>query len=68
MSIFHTINPTSEEKIAQYTYLSKEEINKKVAQSYQAWLKWKTTSFSERAKKLLKLADLLRAQKDHRDG
>lgn len=64
MPSFHTINPVTEEIIAEYTYSTKEEISHQIDESYATWKKWRITEFPVRAEKLAKLAKILEAEKE----
>ncbi|MBU2978326.1 NAD-dependent succinate-semialdehyde dehydrogenase [Alteromonas sp. C1M14] len=59
-----TINPVTEQPIAEYGLLSEADANKAVDNAHQAFLSWKKTSFSERAECLHKLADLITERSD----
>lgn len=62
--IFKSINPFTQEVIAEYESLTVSQLNQKLLVSEQAFKKWKATSFQERADKMKKLADILRANKE----
>src|ERR1039457_4054192 len=47
---FQSINPTTEELIAEYSYISEGELSHKLEIAYKAFHEWRKTSFSERAK------------------
>lgn len=53
-----TINPATEETIADYTLLNLEQANNEVDKSHNAFLQWRHTSLDERAEYLNKLADV----------
>ncbi|KPZ57249.1 NAD-dependent succinate-semialdehyde dehydrogenase [Pseudoalteromonas sp. P1-7a] len=59
-----TINPATEQTIDTYTLLSQEEAEQVVEKSHETYLKWRQTSFTERAKCLNKLASLFEEQKE----
>ncbi|CAM3986535.1 NAD-dependent succinate-semialdehyde dehydrogenase [Flavobacterium sinopsychrotolerans] len=61
--IFKSINPFSQEVIAEHEVLTNIQLNKKLQLSESAFKKWKTTSFQERAGKLQNLAHVLRENK-----
>lgn len=61
--IFKSINPFSQEVIAEHEVLTDIQLNKKLQLSENAFKKWKTTSFQERAGKLQNLAHVLRENK-----
>ena len=62
--IFKSINPFSAEIIAAHEVLSNAQLNQKLELSESAFKNWRTTSFQERADKMKKLANILRASKD----
>lgn len=61
--IFKSINPFSQEVIAEHEVLTGIQLNKKLQLSESAFKKWKTTSFQERAGKMQNLAHVLRENK-----
>ncbi|SFW25879.1 succinate-semialdehyde dehydrogenase / glutarate-semialdehyde dehydrogenase [Cellulophaga fucicola] len=61
---FKTINPATEETIAQYTYINSEEATKKVKESHNAFLEWKLTSLEERGKIIKSIGQALEKKKD----
>ena len=61
--IFKSINPFSQEVIAEHEVLTDIQLNKKLQLSESAFKKWKTTSFQERAGKMQNLAHVLRENK-----
>ena len=61
---FKTINPATEETIAQYTYINSDEATKKVKESHNAFLKWKLTSLEERGKIIKSIGQALEKKKD----
>lgn len=63
MSTFFTLNPATEEQMAEYSYLSPSVIDQKINKTHDAWLSWKVKPFSERAAKLIKVSELLKARK-----
>ena len=62
--IFKSINPFSQEVIAEHEVLTNAQLNKKLQVAEIAFKNWKTTSFQERADKMQKLANVLRANKE----
>ena len=58
-----SINPTTEEIIAEYPELNEEQIEQKLALAQRTFVAWKQTSFSERKEKMLKLAQILKDKK-----
>lgn len=59
-----TINPATEQTIDTYTLLSQHEAEQVIEKSHETYLKWRLTSFSERAKPLNALATLFEEQKE----
>ena len=59
-----TINPATEQTIDTYTLLSQHEAEQVIEKSHETYLKWRLTSFSERAKHLNALATLFEEQKE----
>ncbi|TDD77505.1 NAD-dependent succinate-semialdehyde dehydrogenase [Flavobacterium caseinilyticum] len=62
--IFKSINPFSQEVIAEHEILTNAQLNQKLQISESAFKIWKTTSFQERADKMHKLANILRVNKE----
>lgn len=62
MSI-QTINPATEQVIQSYDCLSELMSYEKVEAGYRAFQKWRFTSFAERKKLMLQLAQILREKK-----
>ncbi len=58
-----TINPATEETIAQYTLLTLEQAQQAVDKTHDTFLKWRQTSFSERADLLNNLASIFEKNK-----
>ncbi len=56
-------NPATLEIIQTYEEISDNELEIKLKKAQEAYLKWKNTSFEERAKLFLKLADYLKTNK-----
>jgi len=54
-----TINPATGKKLKTYTLLTEKQIEKKLNDTQKTWLKYKKTSFANRAKKLYNVASLL---------
>lgn len=50
MADITTVNPATGENIKEYNYMSKDEVNKIVDASHEAFLEWRKTSHEERAK------------------
>jgi succinate-semialdehyde dehydrogenase/glutarate-semialdehyde dehydrogenase len=59
-----SINPANNKKLKLYKSHSDKRIEKKIAQTHAAWLKWKTTSFEERSRLLISMAKVLSEQKN----
>tara|TARA_Y100000310_G_scaffold345308_1_gene463596 strand:- start:5566 stop:6942 length:1377 start_codon:yes stop_codon:yes gene_type:complete len=55
-----SINPTTEEVIAEYKELTKEQIDQKIVTAQSTFESWRKTSFSQRAELLTKLANILK--------
>ena len=50
MGGFRTINPTTEEVIKEYTYITDDEATTSIENCHKAFNSWKTTTLAERAK------------------
>ncbi|WP_027126813.1 NAD-dependent succinate-semialdehyde dehydrogenase [Gelidibacter mesophilus] len=61
---FATINPTSEEEIKTYTYMTNNEAEKAVEKCHSAYLKWRQTPIKDRAKIIKAIGKELMNQKD----
>ena len=61
---FKSINPFSQDIIAEYEVLTNAQLNKKLELAESAFKSWKNTSFRERADIMQKLANVLRANKE----
>lgn len=62
--IFKSINPFTQAVIAEHEVLTDAQLTQKMQLAESAFKNWRTTSFQERADKMKKLADILRANKD----
>lgn len=62
--IFKSINPFSQEVIAEHEVLTNAQLNHKLKLSENAFKDWKTTSFQQRADKMQRLAVILRENKE----
>lgn len=62
--IFKSINPFTQEIIAEHEVLTNLQLNQKLYKSEQAFKNWRSTTFQERADKMKKLAHVLRANKE----
>jgi len=58
-----SINPSTGEVISIYTPHNTEEVNAKIEQGHQAFLRWKESSFSERSALMFNMASVLRKRK-----
>jgi succinate-semialdehyde dehydrogenase / glutarate-semialdehyde dehydrogenase len=63
MSI-QTINPATGEVLNTYRKHSNEEVDRLLENAHQAFLAWRQTAFSERSRKMMRAAELLRARKE----
>lgn len=62
--IFKSINPFTQEVIAEHQVLTNAQLDEKLALAESAFKNWRTTSFQERADKMQKVANILRASKN----
>jgi succinate-semialdehyde dehydrogenase/glutarate-semialdehyde dehydrogenase len=62
--IFKSINPFTQEVIAEHEVLTTAQLNHKLQLSETAFKNWRNTSFEERADKMKNLANILRAKKE----
>lgn len=58
-----TINPATGQVIQSYETLNESQMNKKIAETHQVFLTWKSSSFAHRSKLMLKLAQILKEKK-----
>lgn len=58
-----TINPATEQTIADYTLLDLAQAKNEIDKSHEAFLQWRMTSFTERAKHLNQLAVIFEENK-----
>lgn len=63
MSI-ESINPATGERIKSYPETSPEEVKNTIEKAHQEFLRWRHTSFSDRAPKMKKAAEILRQKKE----
>lgn len=63
MSI-QTVNPATGKVIKTYEEMSEKEVDKIIDQCHKAFLSWRQKSFDERGKKMKKVAELLKKNKD----
>ena len=61
---FKTINPATEETIAEFSTLSKEEVLEAAERSHSAWKDWRKVDISERSDYFRKLAKVLKNNKE----
>lgn len=59
-----TINPATEQCLADYTLMTEAEANEAVDNAHHAFLSWKKTSFENRAALLNTLAELMESKAD----
>ena len=59
-----TINPTTEEKLDFYPYMTDHELTGAIEKCHEAFLNWKTKSFDERGKILKSIGEKLKENKD----
>ena len=62
--IFKSINPFSQTVIAEHEVLTNAQLTQKLQLAESAFKNCRTTTFQERADKMQKLADILRANKN----
>ena len=62
--IIKSINPFSQEVIAEHEVLTNTQLTQKLLLSRKAFINWRSTTFQERADKMRKLASVLRTNKD----
>ncbi|MDE3059849.1 MAG: aldehyde dehydrogenase family protein, partial [Pseudomonadota bacterium] len=64
MSDMISINPATGVEIARYSAQTPAEIAQAVTRSHEAFLRWRRVPIEERGKHLLRVADVLLAEKD----
>jgi succinate-semialdehyde dehydrogenase/glutarate-semialdehyde dehydrogenase len=62
--IIKSVNPYSQLVIAEHEVLTNAQLAQKIELSAKAYRSWRTTSFEERADKMHKVANILRARKE----
>ena len=62
--ILKSINPFSQAVIAEHEVLTNAQLTQKLQLAESAFKNWRTTTFQERADKMQKLANILRANKN----
>ncbi|WGK64488.1 NAD-dependent succinate-semialdehyde dehydrogenase [Croceiramulus getboli] len=60
---FYTVNPTTEEQLKDYTYMTDEEARQTVDRCHQAFTAWRETSLAHRAELLKKVGKELEDRK-----
>ncbi len=59
-----SVNPATNEQLETFSPLSKNDVLAAIGRSHDAYQQWRTTTFDQRKKCLLKFAELLRADAD----
>jgi len=59
-----SVNPATEELIAQYDEHDDQEIDRRIERAWTAFLSWRETSFAERAERMRAAAKVLRDDQD----
>lgn len=59
-----SINPATEELIAEYAPTSDEDVENRVRMADEAQRGWRNTDFAQRAELMLNMADLLRQEQE----
>jgi succinate-semialdehyde dehydrogenase/glutarate-semialdehyde dehydrogenase len=59
-----SINPANGKQLKKYKAHTAKQVEKKIAQTHNAWLKWEETSFDERSNLLVNLGKKLLQRKD----
>ncbi|MBF2708927.1 NAD-dependent succinate-semialdehyde dehydrogenase [Flavobacterium soyangense] len=62
--IIKSVNPYSQAVIAEHEILTNAQLTQKIELSEKAYKSWRTTTFHERADKMKKLANILRARQE----
>ncbi|MBX9806331.1 MAG: NAD-dependent succinate-semialdehyde dehydrogenase [Flavobacteriaceae bacterium] len=62
--IIKSVNPYSQAVIAEHEVLTNSQLAQKIELSEKAFKNWRNTTFQERADKMKKLANILRARKE----
>ena len=62
--MMRSINPATEETIAEYTPLTDHELDEALGRSERAYQSWRHTSFEQRAEMMHRAADVLREERD----
>lgn len=63
MPTFQTINPATNEPLAEYTYHSLATLKDIIYQSHETWQNWKKTSFQTRSDLFISLSSKLKTEK-----
>jgi succinate-semialdehyde dehydrogenase/glutarate-semialdehyde dehydrogenase len=61
---FQSINPFTEELFGEYPFISNQELEQKLQNSYKAFLSWRFTTLQERIARINKAANYLEANKE----
>lgn len=61
---FTTINPTTEEVLSTYKYMTNEEVENSIENSHKAFLDWKKMSYEERGKIIKSIGEELQNYKN----
>ncbi len=57
-----TINPSTEEEIATYSFIAHDLIDEHIERTHQAYLQWRNTSFEQRKELMLSLSTIIAQQ------
>ena len=63
--LFSTFSPADGRELAQCAEATSQDVDRAVDAAWNAWKSWKETSPAERASVLLKIADVIDANKEH---
>src|ERR687884_2193333 len=63
--VMQSVNPATEEVLETFEEFSTAQADDALQQAYDAQLRWRETSFGERAARLQAVARVLRTQKNH---
>lgn len=64
MPTFHTTNPATEETLSYYSYQTRTELDQNIERTHMAYESWRRVTHFERGILLLRLAELLKDQKE----
>ena len=62
--IIKSVNPYTQAVIAEHEVLTNAQLNQKIELAEKAFKNWRNTTFQERADKMQKVANILRARKE----